>query len=306
MGTRLFSNNDVKAAAQVKGFAGTIAREPQRYGILAEDAGALLAAAERFAATLRKARFAGSRSTIATREKNEARAEAKRLMERAARSIRVNENVTPIMLHELGMQPAAQRRRRHAVPQESPRLRFVRALHEGGAASPVHELEFGVPGGHRNRKAEGAVRLELYMALVPPDGEVPERISSVYGEHPLHLGGFTRSPSRVEPRIANVPMLIVYWGRWVGSNNDLGPWSATCIARIEGWPQHVSRLMMGSRRPAPLMDASAALDAARGASSYSVIVRDIESDHRNRAPALPERADAPQHQLPGPAESEAA
>ncbi|MGB7157159.1 MAG: hypothetical protein WBD40_03770, partial [Tepidisphaeraceae bacterium] len=94
MGKRLFSNNDVKAVGQVRQFARAVAREPDRYGILAADAEALLAAAARFGATLHKARFTGSSSTIATREKNDARAEAKRLMERAARKIRANEDVT--------------------------------------------------------------------------------------------------------------------------------------------------------------------------------------------------------------------
>ncbi|MGB7159019.1 MAG: hypothetical protein WBD40_13200, partial [Tepidisphaeraceae bacterium] len=176
----------------------------------------------------------------------------------------------------------------------------------GGAASPVHELQCYGAAGPGSGRPGGAVRLELYMALVPPDAEVPAGPSGVYGEHPWHLGGFARSRFKVEPRIPNVPMLIVYWGRWAGSNNDMGPWSATCATRIEGWPQHVWRGALGSRKVTPLVDASAAQDAARGASSYSMIVRDARSDYRNRPPALPEPDDAPQRQLEGPAESEAA
>jgi hypothetical protein len=128
----------------------------------------------------------------------------------------------------------------------------------------------------------------------------------LFGEHPLHLGAFTRSPFKVEPRLANAPMLIVYWGRWVGSNHDFGPWSATCATRIEGWPQHVWRGALGSRKPAALMDASNALDAARRASNYSVSVRDAQYAYRDGSTPLPDPADAPQRQLEGPAESEAA
>ncbi len=31
------------------------------------------------------------------------------------------------------------------------------------------------------------------------------------------------------------PMKVVYWARWADATGGVGPWSKTCVARVEGW-----------------------------------------------------------------------
>jgi hypothetical protein len=50
----------------------------------------------------------------------------------------------------------------------------------------------------------------------------------------LYLRSYTRSPIRLTPPMAKVPMRIVYWARWADSTGNVGPFSATAAAWIEG------------------------------------------------------------------------
>jgi hypothetical protein len=102
---------------------------------------------------------------------------------------------------------------------------------------------------------------------------------------------------KVNPPLPNAPMLVVYWCRWVGSNNDVGPWSETVVARVEGHPAQVWRGIGWKNGARPLVDVSNEAEAvARG--EYSVRVRDEQYEYLNRRGADPAAA------LPAPAEGE--
>lgn len=38
-------------------------------------------------------------------------------------------------------------------------------------------------------------------------------------------------------------MLVVYWGRWADARGGFGPFSQTCVARVEGGPHAMPQLM---------------------------------------------------------------
>jgi hypothetical protein len=40
-------------------------------------------------------------------------------------------------------------------------------------------------------------------------------------------------------------MLIVYWARWAGEQGNVGPFSTTCVARIEGWGGRAATPLLG-------------------------------------------------------------
>lgn len=308
MGEKFIPNGDYPFRTRVLDFAHTIARDPARFGLSDDDGAALVAAARRFEAALLKARAHATRSPVVTAEKNAAREDAKRLMERCLKRIRSNETIEPLALHELGLKPASDRRKRQACPQEPPRVRFVRALHVASGASPRHELSFGAINAMGKAKPAGAARLELFVDLVPPDEAIPSHPGANLGGRPWYLRSFTRSPIKVTPPMARVPMRVVYWARWADSTGDVGPFSATCVGWIEGGSQHhlpgapaTYMGMIGRRQTAPLLDVEGAAGPATREPSYSVAVRDAQYEYLNGQDA----AAAPP-QLEGPAESEAA
>src|SRR5690606_11908580 len=77
----------------------------------------------------------------------------------------------------LGLRERRKKAKALTCSQEPPRLRFVRALHEGSGATPMHELSFGALD-RRVKRPAGAVRLELFVALVPPDAAIPKHPGS--------------------------------------------------------------------------------------------------------------------------------
>jgi hypothetical protein len=87
--------------------------------------------------------------------------------------------------------------------------------------------------GGSERKPDGAASLHLYFDLVPPGEPIPQHPAE--RGWPKFLREFTRSPMNVEfPLPMSGPMIVVYWGRWSDGKGNTGPWSAPCVARIEG------------------------------------------------------------------------
>jgi hypothetical protein len=116
-------------------------------------------------------------------------------------------------------------------------MRFVRALHEGNGATPMHELEFRALDGAGARPA-GAARLELFVGLIPPDEPVPKHPAYVSALRPWYWRSFTRSPIVLVPPMARVPMRVVYWGRWADTTGNDGPFSSTVAGWVEGGTHH--------------------------------------------------------------------
>jgi hypothetical protein len=312
MGRKFIPNGDLDFATMAEHFARNIAAEPGRYGVAKDDGDALSAAVAAYRAALQACRFGGERSAAATRAKDDARAEAERIIRRLGHLVRSNPRIDAATKILLGIQPRAEKPKVLPCPPEPPRLRFVRALHEGNGATPVHELEFRA-WDCSAAKPPGAVRLELFVDLVPPDEPIPAHPGANHGSRPWYLRSYTRSPVRLTPPIARVPMRVVYWGRWADSLGNVGPFGATAVAWIEGGShQHLpggTGIALCGRRPVPVLeDVPAAGNDGRD-ESYSVAVLEVRygsMSGREIAAALPAPGQRHTPRLEGPPADEAA
>ena len=75
--------------------------------------------------------------------------------------------------------------------------------------------------------------MELYVELVPMDQAVPDWPGQLHGGRNWYLRSYTRSPIRVEYPRSEVPVRVVYWGRWANHVGETGPFSKPLIAPAE-------------------------------------------------------------------------
>jgi len=249
MAGKFIPNGDMDFKVMAEQFARAIAREPARFGVGDADAQALSQKVEGYAEAFQAARWGGtSGSRAQTMAKDQAREDAERIIRRLAHTIRANDRVDAQARLLLGLRERAKRTKMSRAadglvgPLEPPRLWFVRALHEANAATPMHELKFRSHDWSK-AKAAGAARLELFVDLVPPDEPVPAHPGANLSSRPWYLRSYSRSPIVLVPPMARVPMRVVYWGRWADSSGNVGPFSKTVAAWIEGGSHH----LMGAR-----------------------------------------------------------
>ncbi len=261
---KFIPNGDLDFSEMAQRFAAALSRDPRKYGVAVDDAAAVSEAVEHFRGALREARGGHLRrgvrsaSRVLTLRKDEARKEAEKLIRRVAGAVRSNDRITAADKALLGIAPrkkageGARGAERDAAGAggaltESPSLSFVRALHRA-AHVPEHELRFyGRSGAGRPR---GAVRLELFVELVPPDDRVPERPGgSGYGCH--YLRSYVKSPVVLTPPLAERPMRVVYWGRWADSSGGVGPMSRAAAGWVEGGSHHLMGLSVGDGQAEP-------------------------------------------------------
>lgn len=262
MGKRLIPRQDLEFKTKAMTFSRAIADNPQRFGLRATDAQELQEAYERYHAAYQATQF-GKRSEQTSLAKREARAELEKRLKRCMLRVRSADNVGPQELLALGMSVGPAKRTAQTCPQEPPKLRFVRALHEGGGATPMHELAFTALDMSKSRPA-GAVRLELFVDLIPPEEPIPRHPGANHGGRPWYLRSYTRNPIVLAPPMARVPMRVVYWGRWADSTGNVGPFSATCAAWIEGGTHHaLPGGMFNGRNAPPILEDAAASGPAR-------------------------------------------
>jgi hypothetical protein len=76
--------------------------------------------------------------------------------------------------------------------------------------------------------------VELFVELLNENEPVPRDPGELSGGRLWYLRSYTRGPIEAEFPIANRPMRVVYWARWVGMKGDVGPFSQTCVAEFEG------------------------------------------------------------------------
>ena len=230
MSDKFIPNGDFDFVTKAESFARTLAENPARFEIAQEDCDALADAVKKFRLALGACR-SGSRSEVATRAKNDARERAVKIMRRLGHLVRSNPPLDAATKMSLGIRPREEKPKMLTVPNEPPRLRFLRAHHES-ASCPMHELSFESL--DYKSKPEGAVRLELFVDLIPPEEPIPEYPGANHSGRPWYLRSYTRSPIKLTPPMARVPMRVVYWARWADSVGNVGPFSATAVAWIEG------------------------------------------------------------------------
>ena len=310
MSKKFIPNGDEDFAVKAEAFARVLLREPERFDVPRGEAEELDAAVKTYRAALQACRF-GSRSQAATRAKEDARSEAEVIMRRLGHLLRLNKRLDAASKVLLGIRERTARPKTTPCPQEPPRLKFERALHQAGA-SPMHELSF-TSADFKRSKPEGAVRLELFVDLIAPDEPVPGHPGANHGGRPWYLCSYTRSPIVIAPPMPRVPMRVLYWGRWAGSGSgpgNVGPFSATAAGWIEGGTHGYLpgglglRIADFGRDQQKLIDAEPKLPANRE-EKYSVAVLEVhyQSFQASPAPAPAlEHEQREQRQLEGPVE----
>jgi hypothetical protein len=306
MGKKFIPNGDFDFATMAGSFARAIAADPGRFEVSPGDRDALSAAVAAYESALQASRF-GARSAASTRAKDDARAAAEQIIRRLGHVVRSSLRLDAATKLALGIEARAEKAKIQPCPQEPPRLRFVRALHEGNGATPVHELDFRAFD-LKAAKPKGAVRLELFVDLVPPEEPIPAGPGANHGSRPWYLRSYTRSPIKLTPPIARVPMRVVYWGRWADSLGNVGPFGATAVAWIEGGSHHAlpggPGIALGFRKPVPVIDAVPTAGPDERDESYRVAVLEMRYESmsgREFAAALPAAPEwNPARRLEGP------
>jgi len=229
-------------------------------------------AVRKYRSALAKATHRNTRTAQATLEKNSARKEAEEQVRLVANMVRSSPYVEPHLKALLRLKVQPKRKRPRTCPKRPPVLEFLGsgdgvAQEAGtGGGSGMHVLRFWdhqppVIGQRLDRKRkskpEGAVRLELFVDLVPPGEPVPQspfdRVREGRG-FPWYLRSFTKNPIEVQFPIPAQPMLVVYWGRWADSSGETSAFLKTCVARIEGWTQHAPATALPERAPAVVVE----------------------------------------------------
>ncbi len=303
MSRKFIPNGDLDFATRAESFARTLLCEPERFDVPRAEAEELDAAGKRDPAAHQAAR-SGGRSMAATREKEDARGQAEQIMRRLGHLVRLNERLDAASKILRGIHQRTARPKMTPCPPEPPRLLFVRALHESGA-SPLHELSFRSIG-FNHARPEGAVRLALFVDLIPPEEAFPTHPGANQGGRPWYLRSYTRSTIVLAPPMPRVPMRILYWGRWADSAGGVGPFSATCAGWIEGGSHHHlpgAPAMQSGKAPTPLLGPPVLPDHREERYSVAVLEVHCRSFLPGNTPASEPRE---MRQLEGPASEEAA
>src|SRR4051794_6592589 len=130
---------------------------------------------------------------------------------------------------------------------------------------------------------------------------MPAHPGALHASWAWYLRLYTRSPIKVVPPIASVPMRVVYWGRWADSQGNVGPFSATAVAWIEGGAHRslpgAPSLPFGiGARQVPILDVEQPAKSAEQNPKYLIAV--LEAKYASLAPQPVPPA------LPGPVDGE--
>lgn len=232
---RFIPDGDSDFANKARNFASRLKEDPQRYAVSAEDAERVEQAVVRFREALAKSLNRFTRSMQMTRQKDDARVEAEKIVRKFGNLIRLNDQISAADKIRVGIHEKAKRSRNARKIVTAPYLRFLRTTGDDRSCEPMHILEFreDLNAGGRARP-DGAVRIELFFEMVHPDAPIPNHPAEISG-WPKYLGSYTRSPMRVAFPIPDQPMRVVYWAQWADAQGNVGPLCRAVKARVEGY-----------------------------------------------------------------------
>lgn len=235
--TKFIPATDSGFAHMSRQFAGHIESNAERFAIAPEQVARLDTAVGAYRDALADTMRPCKAGPHATRIKKDARKHLETIVRAVARTVRACESITGVDRLMLNMheRPAGGRLKVRECPQVAPVLKFI-----DGTRNHTHIIEYGNDFDYgSSAKPKGTARLELFVGLVPP----PEKANAI-PMHPGQLSGgllwYVRSysTSRFEveyPVMADgSAMLVVYWGRWADARGGVGPFSKTCVTRVEG------------------------------------------------------------------------
>ena len=280
-------------------FSQPIMKDPKAFGLNDDDAARIAEAVRTFRLAFAKTYFRFSRNPKLVMEKDLAREKAEAIVRKYANIIRANPDVSQLNKWRLRLKKRPKKLGKRKCPRQAPQLQFIGTA-DGmvggigqGSGSGVHVLKYFDQGDdtvivpskvvfmNRRAKPDGAVRIELYFDMVPVGEPVPVHP----GERgwPKYLRSYTRSPIEVEfPIPVNGPMLIVYWARWADSTGEVGRWSKTCVARVEGWTSNRAALPASEGS-----GAEAAMPQVRSDARYFIAERQVQERYMEQIAGLP-------------------
>jgi hypothetical protein len=234
---KFIPDSDSDFALTAHQFAWAIARDPSLYDLKAADSEIISAVVSEYRAALAKSLHKFSRTQRTIMAKDETRKRAAEVVSAYGELIRASRRINGIdkMLVRDKEQPR-KKKKRHC-PDTAPQLRYCGPQDTGGPGSHRHVLsysesdEYGVTS---KKKPDGAVRIELFIDLVPQGVPVPSHPAELTGRE-WYLRSYTTSTMVVAFPMPSEPMLVVYWARWADTKGNVGPFSKTCEARVEGW-----------------------------------------------------------------------
>jgi hypothetical protein len=238
---KFIPDSDSDFARVARNFAVGISENPEKFFVAPHDSEMITRRVQEFRDALAAAMARGTRTSGNVHRKDQARARAEQIIRRFANQIRVNPDICTAdkLLIHIKERPTQLKARK--CPQSAPVLQFVGSIDGAQAAMPIHVLRFWAFDPMRFKdcqpvkraKPAGAARLELFVELIDPDEPVPNWPGEL--GRPWYLRSFTKNPIHVEFPMPRRPMKVVYWARWADATGGVGPWSKTCVARVEGW-----------------------------------------------------------------------
>lgn len=241
--TRFIPDADGEFAFMARQFGNHIAANAERFGFSAEKVEELNSAVAAFREALCRTKVHTHAGPKATMAKNETRGRAETLVRNAAKFLRGTAEQVLTMSDRLllNMPERPKRVKRLACPQIAPLLTFKGSTDPQGNTlhGAQHILEYGSDFDRSSSaKPHGAARLELFVELVPMGEAIPAHPAERSGGRLWYLGSFTTKRFEVAfPVMADgTPMMVCYWGRWADASGGVGPFSRTCVTRVEGGP----------------------------------------------------------------------
>jgi hypothetical protein len=236
MADKFIPDRDIDFANMARIFARSIERHETHFNLSEHDLQIIDRAVTEFREKLGAATRPGTRTQYTIMEKDESRAKAEQVIRKYGRVIRADESISRSDKIALRMKERPAKLGSRTCPQTRPLLTFRGSCNEGGLTGRKHILRFGERLGNGTRaKPPGAARLELFMELVAEGEPIPKHPGELCGGRAWYLRSFTRSPMEVEFPMPATPMFVVYWARWADATGNVGPFSQTCVATVEGW-----------------------------------------------------------------------
>ena len=235
MSKKFIPNRDCEFATMATSFANTIAKDPEKWGLEAFDAEQLSRRVQEFRDAYSRVVNPRTRTSSAAGTKDEKRKRAEEIIRRMANIIRASDQISAADKSLLKIKERPKKLGKRVVPFAAPNLSYLGAPRNAGPNSGLHLLSFTEGFTLINKsKPNGAVRVEVFVDLVPVGEKVPQFPGQYLGGRPWYLRSFTSSPMKVKHPVPPVPMLVVYWARWADAKGNVGPFSQTCVTRVEG------------------------------------------------------------------------
>jgi hypothetical protein len=217
-------------------FASTIAKDREAYAVSEVDCAWLTQQVKEFAHAQAQASRPGTGTASTRVVRAEVRVRLEEVVRRIANQIRANPRIRAEDKVSLGIKERPKKLGKRTVPFAPPYLHYQGAPAKAGPNSGYHQLAFSEGFTLINKsKPNGAVRMELFVDLVAQGDPIPQFPGQYLGGRPWYLRSYTSSPIRVKHPVPPVPMQVVYWARWADARGNVGPFSQTCVARVEGW-----------------------------------------------------------------------